>query len=109
LTSIISGLGGLITEYANNLLTRCKQRLTEKSDQLGNLERMINPLLDNDQVRYFVDIYSSKHLFDIYCLISGRTSVHPEPVFSQDEVNAGQLCFLKTCEQKTDKGLLSVH
>lgn len=42
----------LITEYALNLVNLCKQRLKEKAEQLEKLERLINPLLDDDQVMW---------------------------------------------------------
>ena len=48
---VFSGAKSQLTLAAKNMLQVCVDRLAEKEDKLMKLEKMINPLLDdNDQV-----------------------------------------------------------
>ncbi|CAL8079003.1 unnamed protein product [Orchesella dallaii] len=48
-SSLYNGENSTFTNYAESLFDKCKERVDEQADELDRLERMINPLLDDDQ------------------------------------------------------------
>ena len=66
---LYNGPNNVLTAIAAKMVQQAESRLQEKADKLSNLEKAINPLLDNDQVAFS---------YILECIVLQRLKTIPE-------------------------------